>query len=208
MSNLFALDKEFALCRGERGAYKAGGMQAGRWEGVERRWRKERAGEGPTGGRGRGTREAHIKHVAHVCDFGGVEAQRLVERGRPLPSQKAEHTRRVACGPGGGRGGASMRQRRMRQRASEGPNGYLEQGVHRARAERTLNIDIMSVTLDVSRLSGWLNVDASCGVDRRALEAGGVWAKTREGLGRPQRMQRAGESPNGDRWSMHVRSVP
>ena len=66
----------------------------------------------------------------------------------------------------------------------------------------------MDVTLDVSRLSGWLNVDASCGVDRRALEAGGVWAKTREGLGRLQRMPRAGESPNGDRWGMHVRSVP
>ena len=59
----------------------------------------------------------------------------------------------------------------------------------------------MSVTLDVSRLSGWLNADASCGVDRRALEAGGVWAKTREGLGRPRRMQqRAGEGPNGDQW--------
>ena len=99
-----------------------------------------------------------------------------------------------------------MRQRRMRQRASEGPNGYLEQGVHRARAERTLNIDFMSVTLDVSRLSGWLNVDASCGVDRRALEAGGVWAKTREGLGRLRRMQRAGKGPNGDRW--HARRVP
>ena len=27
-------------------------------------------------------------------------------------------------------------------------------------AERTLNIDLMSVTLDVSRLSGWLKADA------------------------------------------------
>ena len=105
-------------------------------------------------------------------------------------------------------GEGCVRQRRMQQRASEGPDGYLEQGVHRARAERTLNIDIRSVTLEVSRLSGWLNADAPCGVNRRALEAGGVWAKTREGLGRPQRMQRAGESPNGDRWGMPVRSVP
>jgi len=29
MSNLFALDKEFAFCQGERKAYKAGGMQVG-----------------------------------------------------------------------------------------------------------------------------------------------------------------------------------
>ena len=29
----------------------------------------------------------------------------------------------------------------------------------RARAERTINMRAMSVTLDVSRLSGWLNAD-------------------------------------------------
>ena len=32
----------------------------------------------------------------------------------------------------------------------------------RARAERTINMDPMSVTLDVSKLSGWLNEDAHC----------------------------------------------
>ena len=32
----------------------------------------------------------------------------------------------------------------------------------RARAERTENMDSMSVTLDVSKLSGWLNADAIC----------------------------------------------
>ena len=32
----------------------------------------------------------------------------------------------------------------------------------RARAERTENMDRMSVTLDVSRLSGWLNAVAHC----------------------------------------------
>eukprot|EP00964_Phaeocystis_antarctica_P071425 scaffold43576_cov55-Phaeocystis_antarctica.AAC.4 len=32
--------------------------------------------------------EAHMEHVAHVCDAGGVEAQRLVESSRPLPSPK------------------------------------------------------------------------------------------------------------------------
>ena len=52
----------------------------------------------------------------------------------------------------------------------------------RARAERTANMYPMSVTLDVSRLSGWLNADAYCrakGEAREGLradwEAGGRW---------------------------------
>ena len=40
----------------------------------------------------------------------------------------------------------------------------------RARAERTLNMDRMVVTLDVSKLSGWLNADAACQVERRACD--------------------------------------
>ena len=36
-----------------------------------------------------------------------------------------------------------------------------------ARAERTLNMLFMSVTLDVSKLSGWLNADADCRVEKR-----------------------------------------
>ena len=42
----------------------------------------------------------------------------------------------------------------------------------RARAERTWNMAFMSVTLDVSKLSGWLNADAYCRVKRRACDAG------------------------------------
>ena len=37
---------------------------------------------------GQGTRGAHPEHVLHVRDAGRVEAQRLVERRRALPSQK------------------------------------------------------------------------------------------------------------------------
>jgi hypothetical protein len=37
----------------------------------------------------------------------------------------------------------------------------------RARAERTLNMPLMSVTLDVSKLSGWLNADARCRRSRK-----------------------------------------
>ena len=42
----------------------------------------------------------------------------------------------------------------------------------RARAERTWNMVLMSVTLDVSKLSGWLNAYASCRVERRACGVG------------------------------------
>ena len=38
----------------------------------------------------------------------------------------------------------------------------------RARAERTKNMRYIFVTLDVSKLSGWLNAFAVCRVERRA----------------------------------------
>ena len=53
-------------------------------------------------------------------------------------------------------GGGGRRQRT--QRAGEGLTADWEQH----REERTLNMPFMFVTLDVSKLSGWLNVDASC----------------------------------------------
>ena len=45
------------------------------------------------------------------------------------------------------------------QPAGEGPNGDRWGG---ARAERTRNMACMVVTLDVLKLSGWLNDDAAC----------------------------------------------
>ena len=42
----------------------------------------------------------------------------------------------------------------------------------------------MVVTLDVSKLSGWLNADASCRVERRACDVGRGAAREREGVGR------------------------
>ena len=39
----------------------------------------------------------------------------------------------------------------------------------RARAERTPNMFCMSVTLDVSKLSGWLNAHAFCRVKRESI---------------------------------------
>ena len=47
----------------------------------------------------------------------------------------------------------------------------LKAGGGRARAERTVNILAMVVTLDVSKLSAWLNAYACCRVERRACDA-------------------------------------
>ena len=72
----------------------------------------------------------------------------------------------------------------MRARRREGGVGWVVGGASsrealtveaegRARAERTANIPFMSVTLDVSRLSGWLNARASCRVHRQGVDEGG-----------------------------------
>ena len=45
-------------------------------------------------------------------------------------------------------------------------------GDHGARAELTMNIELMLVTLDVLKVSDWLNADALCRVEGRADD---VW---------------------------------
>eukprot|EP00964_Phaeocystis_antarctica_P081071 scaffold50683_cov52-Phaeocystis_antarctica.AAC.3 len=76
------------------------------------------------GGRARGG--AHREHVVHVRDFGGVEAQRLVERLRVLP-----RVERRACGAGRGirvggqqavddRGARSVQERAQLQIGEQG----------------------------------------------------------------------------------------
>ena len=66
----------------------------------------------------------------------------------------------------------------------------------RARAERTWNIWFMSVTLEVSKLSGWLKACASCRVEGRGMRCGarlraGRW----EGVGRRRRKRHARGGP-------------
>ena len=88
-------------------------MRAGRREGVGAAAAQAARWEDPTAeAAGGGTRGAHPKHCLHGCDAGRVEAQRLVERCRVLPSWKGSIGRGATCGPGGGRacgggGGAS-----------------------------------------------------------------------------------------------------
>ena len=84
--------------------------------------------------------------------------------------------------PAESKGGHAMREevrpkrregvgwRRRKRHARGGSDSRLEGA--RARAERTRNMLYMSVTLDVSKVSGWLNADADCRVERRAYDAG------------------------------------
>ena len=77
----------------------------------------QRAGEGSNVELGQGTRGgAHGEHDDHVRDAGGVEAQRLVERRRGLPSRKEDVRCGARCGPGaGGRGLAAAHERHARR---------------------------------------------------------------------------------------------
>jgi len=90
MSSLFSSDKEFAACRVEgRGICDAGrgaGQEAGERGAARRRKRRARGKARLKAVGGQGMRGAHGEHDAHVRDLGGVEAQRLVERPRALPS--------------------------------------------------------------------------------------------------------------------------
>ena len=163
-----------------------------------------RAGRGLGGSQGMG--RAHVEHVAHVCDAGRVESQRLVERRRVLPSrERGGHTTRGArCELEDGRRWVTTAQR---QRAGGGLE-YTDWG--QMRAERTLNMEDIMATLDVSKLSGWLNALAYCRAKMRAYDAGrGAAGRQTGGGGRRRRKERAGESPTLCRSGTdHARSVP
>ena len=74
------------------------------------------------------------------------------------------------CGPEGA--GARARGAAAGARGVHAEDPRLGGWGGRARAaERTQNMPAMSVTLDVSKLTGWLNAVASCRVESRACDA-------------------------------------
>jgi len=113
--------------------------------------------------------EAYSEHSAHVCDAGGVKAQRLVESIRTLPSPKGGIRQRDdACGTetwhrGKGKSAAHAACFCVAQ---------LGSGGRRRRRKRTENIAYMVVTLEVSKLSGWLKAAAPCRVQKGASDRG------------------------------------
>jgi len=116
---------------------------------------------------GQGTRGTHAEHLAHGRDLGRVPAERLVERRCELPSRREGHAMR---GEVRARRPEGVRWwRRKRHARGEGPT----EGVRvRARAGRTSNMPRMVVTLEVSRLSGWLKACTFCRVEGRGMRCG------------------------------------
>ena len=92
VSKLSGWLKADAPCRVEGRACDAGGRGASRVAGGPGVWWRHISGmhwDGLTQGLGaKGTRGAHVEHALHVRDAGGVEAQRLVEGRRGLPSRR------------------------------------------------------------------------------------------------------------------------
>jgi len=142
MSSLLGADKEFAPCGSRKwGVYIMGGevcVPGGGREGTGRQRRHVHA-RGLTQGLGaKGTRGAHSEHVAHVSDPGGVEAQRLVEGPRVLPTRR--EGRRCGgerCEPEGGRAWGAW-WRHTRGMHGKGPTQGL--GAKGTRGERTWNM--------------------------------------------------------------------
>ena len=84
----------------------------------------------------------------------------------------------------GRREGVGRRQRTSGMHKKWDP--AVKAGGARARAERTKNMPFIFVTLDVSKLSGWLNAYAYCRVESRAYDAERGVGRGREGVGRRQ----------------------
>ena len=86
------------------------------------------------------------------------------------------------CEPRGGRACAGVVAAHKRHTSGmHGEEARLKAWGPRARAKRTSNMAPMVVTLEVSKLSGWLKVDACCRVEGRACDAGGRGASRKAG---------------------------
>ena len=143
----------FWLCRVERarcGPGEAGG--GGRQRCTQRagEWVRLQIGSIRHGG------GAHPEHVAHVLYFGGVPAQRLVERAITLQriERRVNYTSGASRGLGEAGGGGRSARRGV------GTTAVWEHASHGE--ERTTNMWFMSVTLDVSKLRDWLNAGEYC----------------------------------------------
>ena len=167
-----------APCRESQGGHTVRGeVWPGRRERGGRPRCTQRVGEGSTADWGQGT--GHVKHAEHVRDAGGVEAQRLVERRRELP-----RVGKRAYGAGGGVAREAGARRATAVHAAHRGGLDCRLGAGHG-AGRTKNIrSMVVVTLEVSKLSGWLNTDADCRESKGGHAVRGeVRARRREAAG-------------------------
>ena len=119
-----------------------------------------RRGEGSTADWGQGTEERtwNMEPISMLCVMPEVSKLSgwLNADAYCRESKRGHAVRDELRGPGGGRRRATAVHA---QRAGEGSTADSGAG---HREERTPNIQRMSVTLEVSKLSGWLNADACC----------------------------------------------
>ena len=100
-------------------------------------------GEGPTQGCGsQGTRGAHLEHAAHGRDLGRVEAERLVERRRKLPSRKGRYAmwEKVRRGRREGVGWRRRKRHVHREGSDSRLGGQGTRGAHREHASHGRDI--------------------------------------------------------------------
>ena len=131
-----------------------------------------------------------MEHVAHVRDAGGVEAQRLVERRCVLP-----RVERRTC-----RAGRGVRVGRRWAVDDRGASSVQGRARLQMAWERTWNMFRMFVTLEVLKLSGWLNANACCRVEWRGMRCSASCRREGVGLRRRKRHARAeGPTQGGQR---------
>eukprot|EP00964_Phaeocystis_antarctica_P089365 scaffold57029_cov52-Phaeocystis_antarctica.AAC.2 len=157
-----------AYCRVERKAYDAGrgvgGEVGGHVLAAAQAACTGKARLKAVGVRARAERTSNMLSMSFTLDVSKLSG-RLKNFASCRVASRAYDAGRGAGGEVGGHVSAAA------QAACTGKARLKAVGV-RARAERTLNMLLMSFTLDVSKLSGWLNAFAPCRVARRAYDAG------------------------------------
>jgi hypothetical protein len=149
-----------------------GEVRAGRREGlwvVARRKCGYVHGKGPTQDLGaRACAERTVNMLSHLLVT--LEVSQLsgwLKAYAFCPAEREGHAMRGEARAGRREGvGWWWRERRAR---GQGPTQGLG---GRARAERTVNTSVMSVTLDVSKFTGWLKACACCRVERTSMRCG------------------------------------
>eukprot|EP00964_Phaeocystis_antarctica_P096638 scaffold62917_cov58-Phaeocystis_antarctica.AAC.2 len=162
--------------RGEvRDGRREGGMVAAAHATPRVRFRLETLGRRTRGG-------AHVEHSAHGCDAGRVEAQRLVERRRLLPSRKEDIRCGAACGTTGGR---AVRRR-----------GGATSGICGAHPEHAIHV------CDAGRVEAQQLIERRRVLRRKEGIRCDAWYSTRGGraVRRLRREQRVGAGTDWSDW--------